>query len=138
MNIDYFRRAVASVDDHRVHPARLDIRQRALKVGPVQGATGDATIVIGIWDELPTVVDLAFDIGLACLPLGMERIELQIEVMFGGLASVDGAAADFDLVHAAVSRSPPSPLAGASLRPKNLGPFQFVPVMILAMADRLE
>ena len=121
MNIDYFRRAVASVDDHRVHPARLDIRQRALKVGPVQGATGDATIVIGIWDELPTFVDLAFDIGLACLPLGMQRVEILLQALFGRFTRVDGAAQARWRV--------------AAHRPKNLGPDQCAPVILRAIDD---
>jgi hypothetical protein len=35
---------------------------------------------------------LAFDIGLASLPLGMEGVKFQIQVMLGRFAGVDGAA----------------------------------------------
>ena len=81
---------------------------------------------------------LAFDIGLAGLPLGVQGIELKVQIMFGGLAGVDGAAADLHPVHAALSCDWATFCPRPSRRPKNLGPFQFVPVMIRAMADRLE
>ena len=35
---------------------------------------------------------LALYIGLAGLPLGVQGVELQVQVMFGGFAGVDGAA----------------------------------------------
>ena len=35
---------------------------------------------------------LALDVGLAGLPLGIERVELKVQVMFGGLAGIDCAA----------------------------------------------
>jgi len=76
---------------------------------------------------------LAFNKGLTGLSPGVERVELQIEIMFGGFAGVDRAAESFVLhpVHAALSccglpAFPTSP----SRRPKNLGPFQLVPVMV--------
>ena len=37
---------------------------------------------------------LALDVGLAGLPLGVEGVELQVQVMFGGFAGVDGTAED--------------------------------------------
>ena len=40
----------------------------------------------------PALRGLALDIGLAGLPLGVERIELLIQAMLGGFAGVDGAA----------------------------------------------
>ena len=81
---------------------------------------------------------LAFDIGLAGLPLGMQGIELKIQIMFGGFAGVDGTAdGRGPAAHAALSARTPL-LPCSSRKPKNLGPFQLVPVMIFAMAERLE
>jgi len=45
-----------------------------------------------VWDQGPTFVNLALDVSFAGLPLGIQRVEFQIEVMFGRFASVDSAA----------------------------------------------
>jgi hypothetical protein len=107
---------------------------------------------------------LAFDIGLAGLALGVERVEGEIEVVLGRFARVDGAAQrlwDSDL-HGAASRlrnelrlartdarvetrglgtagaagSATSALV-APRKPKKRGPFHDVPVMARAMVERL-
>jgi hypothetical protein len=45
-------------------------------------------------DEPPALWHLALDIGLAGLALSVERVEREVEVMLGRLASVDGAASN--------------------------------------------
>src|SRR5437588_101399 len=70
--------------------------------------------------------------------LGVQRVELQIQVMLGGFAGIDRAAVCLSrCVHGA------SPAAGlfrflsGTRRPKNRGPFQFVPVISPAIKVRL-
>jgi len=52
-------------------------------------------VELAVTDQTPALVRLALDVGLAGLPLGIERVELEVEVMLGGLAGVDRAAHDF-------------------------------------------
>src|SRR3954451_7174478 len=91
--------------------------------------------------ELPALVCLALDGGLAGLSLGIEGVEGEIEVMLGGFAGVDRAA--LDLWRRAFLHGPAPRLARAadrswpSVRPKKRQPFQRVPVISLAMAERL-
>src|SRR5271166_5262415 len=109
---------------------------------------------------------LALDISLASFALGVERVEGEIEIVLGRFARVDGAALRF-WHYRLHPRSPATPSAEApfnrgrtaprlglilpvpapvdltagssfSRRPKKRGPFQRVPVIIRAMADRLE
>jgi hypothetical protein len=58
----------------------------------VEGGAGQAAIVIPGPDQPPALVGLTPDIGFAGLALGIEGIELQVEIMLGGFARVDGAA----------------------------------------------
>ena len=81
---------------------------------------------------------LALDIGFTCFPLGMEGIKFKVQIVFGRFAGVDGTAdGRGPAAHAALSARTPL-LPCSSRKPKNLGPFQLVPVMIFAMAERLE
>src|SRR5450756_1962565 len=61
----------------------------------------DAAIVIAVSNESPALMGLALDVGLAGLALGIERVELEVEIMLGRLAGVDRAAKDlsFDWLH---------------------------------------
>ena len=72
-----------------------DIGQEMLQGRAVEGGAREAAIVIVIRDEPPAFVRLALDIGLAGFPLGIERVELEIQIMFGRFAGVDRAALDF-------------------------------------------
>src|SRR6266446_2205076 len=56
---------------------------------------GQAPIVIPGPDQPPALVCLTLYVCLAGLPLGVERVELQVEIMFGGFAGVDRAAGGF-------------------------------------------
>ena len=92
------------VDHDDVDPAGLDIAQQALEGRPVQGTHPRSRRRHSVRDELPAFMGLALDIGLAGLPLGVERIELKIQIMLGGFAGVDRAADGWrSAVHAALS-----------------------------------
>jgi hypothetical protein len=43
---------------------------------------------------------LAFDVGFAGLPLGIERVEFKVEIMLGRFAGVDRAALGFSALPA--------------------------------------
>ena len=56
--------------------------------GAVKGGTGKRAIIIVLVDQAPSFVRLAFDIGFTGLALGVEGIELEVQVMFGGFSRV--------------------------------------------------
>ena len=76
---------------------------------------------------------LAPDIGLRGIVLGVEGIEVLFQSLVGGDAGVDGAA---NLLRSSGVHDRAS-FDGLSRSPKNLGPFQRVPVMAKAILDRL-
>ena len=80
------------VDDDDVDPPNLDIGEQALQRRALQGGAGDAAIVVKGGQHDPALVLLARDIGLAGLPLRLQRVEVLLEAFFGGFAGVDGAA----------------------------------------------
>ena len=96
--------------------------------GPLQRAAGEAAVVVGVADQRPALGALAGDVGLAGLALGVQRVELLLQPLLGGLAGVDRAAelAGDRLRHAALPWR---------LMPKNTSPFQRVPVIARAMAE---
>src|SRR5205807_10493952 len=114
-------------------------------------------IIIEGRHKAPALMGLTLYVSLTGLPLGVQGIELQVQVMLGRFTGVDGAAGQLGggihgraspaflgplssrLLPAACSRAALAPVpSGAILRPKNRGPFQLVPVMVWAMAVRLE
>ena len=144
------------VDHHDVDPAGPEIGQQALQGGSIEGGTRKAAVIIVVRDQTPALMGLALDVGLAGLPLGIERVEFEVEVMLGRFASIDRAAEDLSVgCHGCAflddreparrgdrSGSAAGPLcpSGSLTRvrsPKNLGPFQAVPVMARAMVERL-
>ena len=80
------------VDDDRVDPPDLDIGEQALQRRALQGGAGDTAIVVTGGQHDPALVLLARDIGLAGLPLRLQRVEVLFKAFFGGFAGVDGAA----------------------------------------------
>src|SRR3954447_10216718 len=86
-------------------------------------------IVIAVVHQHPTFGFLAGDVGLAGVALGIERVELLIQALFTGFARVDGAAelSKHRFVHVR---------ARWFFKPKKTRPFQRLPVMALAIADR--
>jgi hypothetical protein len=72
---------------------------------------------------MPSLVSLAQDVGLTGLSLGVEGIEGLLQAFFGGFAGIDSAA---------------NPSGHGFRTPKNRGPDHRVPVISLAIFDRLE
>ena len=68
--------AVDLVDDHDVDLAAFDVGQQPLQRGTLQGAAGEAAVVVAVADRHPALRLLAGDIGLAGLALGVEAVEL--------------------------------------------------------------
>ena len=86
------RQAIDLIDDDNVDLAQSDVREERLQGRALQGAAGETAVVIALGTEPPALVRLRLDIGLGCLALGIERIELLLEPMLGGFAGVDRAA----------------------------------------------
>src|SRR6266542_6078003 len=82
------------VDHYDIDLSGPDIREQGLQGGAVEGGAREAAIIVVVGNEPPALVGLALDVGLAGLPLGVERVEFEIKIMLGRLASVDRAAKD--------------------------------------------
>ena len=129
------RQPVDLVDDHDIDQACLDVAQQPLQCRPFQRGAGDAAIIIAVGHQHPSLGPLACHVSLTGLPLGIEGVELHVEPLLGGFARVDGAAEFADdrlcwqepTVHCALPRW--------FLSPKNIQPFQRVPVMARATAE---
>ena len=80
------------VDNDDLNPAGLDVLQKPLEGRPLHGAARQASVVIHVSKRDPSGVALAHDIGLASLPLSIERIEFQLEALVGRFSGVDRAA----------------------------------------------
>ena len=122
------RQPVDLVDHDDVDQPLLDVGEQPLQRRPLQRAAGEAAVVVGLADQRPALGALAGDVGLAGLALGVQRVELLLQPLLGGLAGVDRAAelAGDRLRHAALP---------CRLMPKNTRPFQRVPVMARAIAE---
>ena len=105
--------AVDLVDDHDVDPAGLDIGQQLFQGRAVEVAAGIGRVVVVLGEGPPALRGLALDIGLAGLPLGVQRIELLLQAMLGGFAGVDRAAQRFGLT---CHRRPPWSVPAAARR----------------------
>ena len=122
------RQPVDLVDHDDVDQPLLDVGEQPLQRRPLQRAAGEAAVVVGLADQRPALGALAGDVGLAGLALGVQRVELLLQPLLGGLAGVDRAAelAGDRLRHAALPWR---------LMPKKTKPFQRVPVIARAMAE---
>ena len=123
------RQAVDLVDDDDVDGARLNVGHQSLKGRALEGSAGVAAIIVAVADQEPALGALARYIGLAGLPLGIQRVELHVEALLAGFAGIYRAPelSDHRLAH-----EEPRWL----LSPKNTRPFQRVPVMARATAER--
>src|SRR6476620_5676194 len=74
---------------------------------------------------------LAADIGFCRIALGVERVEVLLKPLICRDAGIYRTAGWLTNLHVRTT------LDGLSRRPKNLGPFQRVPVMAKATLDRL-
>ena len=90
--------AIDLVDHHDVDLAGLDVGQQPLQRRPLHGAAGEAAVVVAALTQSPALVSLAFDVGLAGFALGVERVELLLQALLGGLAGVDRAAKNLTFV----------------------------------------
>jgi hypothetical protein len=122
------------VDHDDVDLAATDMVQQLLEGWAVQGGAGQPAIIIPRPDQPPALVGLALDVGLAGLALGIQRVELEVEIMLGGFAGVDGAAKGPGRGR---YHWPASARAVSGLTPKKRRPFHEVPVMARATAERL-
>src|ERR1700730_4071144 len=82
--------AVDLIDHHDGDLASPDIGQELLQGRAVEGGSREAAIVIAVWNQAPALMRLALDVGLAGLPLGIERVEFEIEIVLGRFAGVVG------------------------------------------------
>src|SRR5271165_582858 len=80
------------VDHDDVHFAGPDLCEKLLQGRAVKGGTGKRAVIIVPADQVPAFVRLALDIGLTSLALGVEGIELEVQIMLGGFSRVDRAA----------------------------------------------
>src|SRR5271157_1539564 len=95
------------VDNDNVDLASPDLVQQILQGRAIQRSAGQAAVVESIPDQSPAFMRLALDIGLTGLPLGVKRVEGQIQIVLGRLARVDRAALAFgsDCLHGPPPRS---------------------------------
>jgi hypothetical protein len=70
----------------------LDVLQKPLEGRPLHRPAGQAAVVVHVRKRDPSGMTLAHDIGLASLPLGIERIEFLLEALVGRFSGVDRAA----------------------------------------------
>src|SRR5580704_12674218 len=91
------------VDDNNVDLAGSDLGKKCLQGRTVQRGTGKCPVIIVTIDQAPSLVRLALDVGLTGFALGVERVELKVEVMLGGFSGVDRAPQQFParLIHGA-------------------------------------
>ena len=99
------------VDDDDVELASSDLVQQILQGRAIQRRARQTAVVEPVPNQDPAFMRLALDIGLTGLPLGVERVEGQIQIVLGRLARVDRAALAFgsDLLH---GRPPATPDTG--------------------------
>jgi hypothetical protein len=152
--------AIDLIDDNHVDPSRLHVNEQLLERWPFHRPAGEAAVVVTIPNQSPALMRLALDVGLACLPLGVEGVEVLFEPLLGRDARIDGApqaasgrlilhgdaspaGAPFALQTAVLflllRRSAPTSAWGVFpwRSPKKRWPFQVVPVIALAIWDRL-
>jgi hypothetical protein len=70
----------------------FDVGDQALQRRSLQGAAGEAPVVITVGNEQPALGLLARNIGLAGLALGVEAVKLHVEAFLARFAGVDRAA----------------------------------------------
>jgi len=86
------REPVDLVDDNDIDPVGSNVIEKLLQGRAVGGSTGETAIVISRTNQCPTGMGLATDIGLRRIILGIERVEVLIEVRLGRDPGIDGAA----------------------------------------------
>src|SRR6202020_2677528 len=67
--------AIDLIDDDHVDPSRLHVDEQLLERWPFHRPAGEAAVVVTIPYQSPALMRLALDVGLACLPLGVEGLK---------------------------------------------------------------
>jgi hypothetical protein len=101
------REAVDFVDHHRIDSPPFDVDQETFEGGTFHGGTRATAVVIHLRQRRPTLMLLTEDEGLASLALSIERVEVLLEALFGGLAGIDRAAASGLSIGAVTHRPAP-------------------------------
>ncbi len=65
--------------------------KKLLQGRAVKGGAGKRAVVKALGNQAPSFMRLAFDIGLTSLTLGVEGVEREVQIMFGGFSRVDRA-----------------------------------------------
>jgi len=73
------RQPIDLVDNDDIDPSRPDVGEQLLKGGSVRRPSGKSTVVIAGPDQYPTGMSLAADIGLRCIILRIEGVELLVQ-----------------------------------------------------------
>jgi hypothetical protein len=84
--------AIDLIDDNAIDLAGFDVGHETLERGPVHVAAGEAAVVVAVGKASPAFAGLAADEGLGRLALGVEAVELLLQLLLRTLACVDGAA----------------------------------------------
>src|SRR5580704_9057541 len=88
----FVRGSLVSLDNDDLNLPGLDVLQQPLERRPLHRPARQASIVIHIGKREPSGMTLAHDVGLASLPLCVERIEFLLEALVGRFSGVDRAA----------------------------------------------
>jgi hypothetical protein len=87
--------AVDLIDHNDGNLAGPDIGQKFLQGRAVQRGSGEAAIIVALGNQASALMRLALDIGFASLTLGIERVELEVEIMLARFAGIDRTALGF-------------------------------------------
>lgn len=119
------------VDHHYIDPLGPDGGKPKLQGESIERAAREPAIVITLAQQGPALVRLTLDVCSRGLALGIERVELLLQIVVGRDPGVDGTPQPLALP--ALGRTSRS-LGSATLvrRPKKRRPFQRVPVMARA------
>jgi hypothetical protein len=74
------RQAIDLVDDNDIDPVGSNVIEELLQGRAVGGSAREAAIVISGTNQCPTGMSLTADIGLRCIILGIERVEVLIDI----------------------------------------------------------
>src|ERR1700741_5303747 len=85
------------VPHHHFDETLADIAEQVLERRALHARARDPTVVVMSPDQPPPLTRLALDKCLACLALGVERIEVLLQSLLGRLAGIDGAAPEHGL-----------------------------------------
>ena len=81
--------AIDLVDDNAVDLACRDVGEEPLQRGTFHVPAGESAVVVALGNACPPLGLLARDERLSALALGIERVEVLVQPLFGALAGVD-------------------------------------------------